>query len=563
MSMDRDEFYSSLYLAHHGVKGQRWGTRRYQNEDGSYKSGAEGRYDPEPSGNHHKPTRKEFKAEYKAAKKEYKADKKAERNAKIKKAIGYGLAGAAVAGVAAYGISKAMKSGAARIAAAEGMKQYGKLIDDGVINLREGLSKSDAMMNRGKAVYDQITNGGASTKAATRSVLQYLGTGQSMKSLPSADSLGRVQSTGELALKAVGAQTKRVAGEAGSKLKDAAGNAKDKISEAIKNRQSSGNLKDKISKGYGDYIEKVTDSLVRKPLEKKRALHSVFDDPIYLAHHGIKGQRWGVRRYQNEDGSYTDEGAKRRRVGDSSGGSSSDKLKKAAKIGAAVAGAALVTYGAYKLYQMNQPVSDFTLYGLSQKLPSEKRSIGTIAKDTASKIAGKVRESGIKDKLKESSKKALKETGEFAKKSVKKAGEAAASAALASLGTIAASKLAEQYKDKADDDEQTRNANLIKREAMTAAARSVASSASAKVSGSSGNNKGQRSASGKEFTDMVHNIVGTPNRKHDWNGDYQTRYQNLMNGPLRDNETLKADVKMMRHLEYSIDQMEEYVKAKS
>lgn len=48
--MNRDEFYSSLYLAHHGVKGQKWGHRRYQNEDGSYKSGAEGRYDPDPSG---------------------------------------------------------------------------------------------------------------------------------------------------------------------------------------------------------------------------------------------------------------------------------------------------------------------------------------------------------------------------------------------------------------------------------------------------------------------------------------------------------------------------------
>ena len=31
----------------------------------------------------------------------------------------------------------------------------------------------------------------------------------------------------------------------------------------------------------------------------------------YLAHHGIKGQRWGVRRFQNEDGSYTAAGRDR------------------------------------------------------------------------------------------------------------------------------------------------------------------------------------------------------------------------------------------------------------
>ena len=32
----------------------------------------------------------------------------------------------------------------------------------------------------------------------------------------------------------------------------------------------------------------------------------------YLAHHGILGQKWGVRRYQNYDGSLTAEGRKRR-----------------------------------------------------------------------------------------------------------------------------------------------------------------------------------------------------------------------------------------------------------
>lgn len=36
-------------------------------------------------------------------------------------------------------------------------------------------------------------------------------------------------------------------------------------------------------------------------------------DQSYLAHHGIKGMKWGVRRYQNYDGSYTQAGMRRYR----------------------------------------------------------------------------------------------------------------------------------------------------------------------------------------------------------------------------------------------------------
>jgi len=32
----------------------------------------------------------------------------------------------------------------------------------------------------------------------------------------------------------------------------------------------------------------------------------------YLAHYGVKGMKWGFRRYQNEDGSLTEEGKARR-----------------------------------------------------------------------------------------------------------------------------------------------------------------------------------------------------------------------------------------------------------
>jgi len=37
--------------------------------------------------------------------------------------------------------------------------------------------------------------------------------------------------------------------------------------------------------------------------------------PNELYHHGIKGQKWGVRRYQNPDGSYTSAGKRRYNIG--------------------------------------------------------------------------------------------------------------------------------------------------------------------------------------------------------------------------------------------------------
>lgn len=73
-----------------------------------------------------------------------------------------------------------------------------------------------------------------------------------------------------------------------------------------------------------------------------------------LYHHGIKGQKWGVRRYQNEDGTYTRQGLIRRYGSnirrDHKNNGLTDKQKKLIIAGAAIAATALTAYGAYRLY---------------------------------------------------------------------------------------------------------------------------------------------------------------------------------------------------------------------
>ena len=51
----------------------------------------------------------------------------------------------------------------------------------------------------------------------------------------------------------------------------------------------------------------------------------------YLAHHGILGQKWGVRRYQNPDGSLTAEGRKRRGLSEKKLSSVKSDVNKALK----------------------------------------------------------------------------------------------------------------------------------------------------------------------------------------------------------------------------------------
>ena len=60
--------------------------------------------------------------------------------------------------------------------------------------------------------------------------------------------------------------------------------------------------------------------LTEQIVSREPALVTMMQDELenssYLEHHGIKGQKWGVRRFQNADGSLTPDGKKRYGVDD-------------------------------------------------------------------------------------------------------------------------------------------------------------------------------------------------------------------------------------------------------
>ena len=75
-----------------------------------------------------------------------------------------------------------------------------------------------------------------------------------------------------------------------------------------------------------------------------------------LYHFGIKGMHWGIRRYQNPDGTLTSAGRKKRSNEAKSIASNesekkvpTDKRKRVLKTGAKIAIAGLLVYGGYKI----------------------------------------------------------------------------------------------------------------------------------------------------------------------------------------------------------------------
>lgn len=250
-----------------------------------------------------------------------------------------------------------------------------------------------------------------------------------------------------------------------------------------------------------------------------------------LCHYGIKGQKWGVRRYQNPDGTLTAKG-KKRYSDDDQNETRSDTGKKIAK---GLAAGAAVGLAAYAMYN-----------------PKSRQAILNMAGKTVSQLKAGAEKAApvVKEHLKTAGKKTLKNLGE----SAERVGKAMTDAALMSVGMIAISKLSDKLATTDADSEAVRNKNKIIFDTAKAGIEAATKAKGSGSNNSSGNNKGGNV--GAEIT----NAVGAPSKRPI---DKQTSdWQNLFkdsNGNQRDSDT-RSTIKSMASAGYDIDQISDYLK---
>lgn len=288
--------YDNPYeLYHHGIKGMRWGVRRFQNRDGTYT----------PLGQRR---RSEGNPEYERVPRDY---TKAKR---IAKGVAKGVGIAALVSVGTIAAASILTGPAGQKA----ISTISKNLSNPQTKERIASSvKRKALRTTGAMVDGAMSAIGGLAAAA---LVAKIGTSTKKGQIAS-----RATSEG---VRELTRTNFRNANFSGSKI--------DKNSKEYQNlfKNQNGGIRSederKKIKGW------VNDGLSIDQIQKKIDEELTHSDELF--HHGIKGQKWGVRRFQNKDGSLKPAGEKRyygHNTSDSSGpskasssSSSSEKTKK-------------------------------------------------------------------------------------------------------------------------------------------------------------------------------------------------------------------------------------------
>ena len=292
----------TLYLAHHGIKGMKWGVRRFQNEDGTRTSAG--------------------KKRAKAANKKATKKKKFKLNPAQKAALS-ALGSVAITAGSLYALDRIDKS-----LNEKETKRYAKQRQE----WREANRKADEAWKayKKKANEDAYKSQKAANDAwkewqdarnkredAWREYQSKYGTGQGQKR-------GAYNGYDQQSRNSYRPRTKQNTSETKSKDREAKyKNSGEKI-DAKEATAKAKEMRDKVAAAQRDgtltpeMINDLQEAMARAKVARAQMAHSLgficyinYDDPNYLAHHGIKGMKWGVRRYETAGGHLTSEGKKR------------------------------------------------------------------------------------------------------------------------------------------------------------------------------------------------------------------------------------------------------------
>lgn len=289
-----------------------------------------------------------------------------------------------------------------------------------------------------------------------------------------------------------------------------------------------------------------------------------------LCHYGIKGQKWGLRRFQNKDGSLKAAGKKR--YADDGGSESTAKrkgmsasTKKKLMVGAGIALATAAT-----IYAIENPNVVKMPLSAAKKLATESNAAKTVSNVLKnSRTIDLMKKGAVKSAsaLKTVATKASPAVGTFLKNSGSKTmtalkasgsrvGNAMLDAALLSAGTIAIGKLTNKLATDENTSETIRDRNQIILDTATAGIKALprGSAGGGGNKGNSGNN-----SNGGSVSKAVSDAIGAPSKKGNAKQDpeYNTLFK-TSNGGQRDEKT-RAEIKSMASAGYDINQLKDYL----